>query len=65
MHSKCEFCLIVERFPGAPIESDEEDEGEDSNSHVRFAPDTKEDQGEEETGGADDKKVNNPIFCIG
>ena len=55
----------MKRFPGAPIESDEEDEDEGSNSHVRFAPDTKEDQGEEEAGGAHEKKVSNPIFCMG
>ena len=52
---------MVNRFPGAPIESDEEDEDEGSNSHVRFAPDTK----EEEAGGAEDRRVNSPIFCIG
>merc|ERR1719471_819905 len=37
---------------GAPIESDEEEADEGGNSHVRFAPDTK----EEEAGGTDDKK---------
>ena len=57
--------VCFKRFPGAPIESDEDDEDDGTNCHVRFAPDTKEDDGEDavekEMGGADERKVKKSV----
>ena len=53
--------VIAKRLPGSLIQPVEDSDDEADNCHVRFAPDTKEEdgdeQGEKETGGADEKKV--------